>query len=248
MPLPHPRTLVFAVGFVIAAASCSSPPAAPTHPAVVRLALTGTVQETAPTEATRVAGARVEAVAGPDAGRVAAADPDGRFDLGTMTMPVTVEVSRAGYVTRRVVIVSADTIVGLSPELRTIDAASADYICPTRPDHSVRRCAEMFGHPAELKYPAAVHHDGRLRVEADVLEGWDHTQSIWFDIRCRDAVVAEGRFEPFFNTATARFEPRFSTVFDAPVAGGCRYDVRVFNYGSGSYVRGRVALRVTHPS
>lgn len=244
----HPPHGFLAMALLIAVGSCSPTPAAPTPAPPARVALTGVVHETVPTEGTRLAGVRVEVLDGIDAGRTGETNAEGRFDLGPVLLPAVVRVSRSGYVARQVLIAAGDTPLGLAPEPTTVAVAFEDYICPTRPDHSVNRCATMYGHSAELAYSAVVHHAGQLRVETAMIEGWDHVQSIWFDIRCQGTVIAEGRFEPGFIRGEGRFSPALRPVFDAPVAGGCRYEVRIFDYGSGSYVRGRVGLRVSHPS
>jgi hypothetical protein len=221
--------------FVVA--GCATPPTAPLQNSVdSRFQLTGTVHETAPTESTLLAGARVTIVGGPaDAGRTVVADAGGLFDLGSVSGPVTVEVSHPGHVTRRVFVSSTAMAIGLDPELATIALDAEESICPTT--GNVELCRDLYSFPAELVYAAPVHHDGVLRFEHVVVVGLENTPYMRWDIRCGENVVAAGRMPGFRPLA-----------IDVKVTAGCRYDVRVFDYFSGPYVSALVRVRITHPS
>jgi hypothetical protein len=82
-----------------------------------------------------------------------------------------------------------------------------------------------------------VYHDGILRFEHVVMVGLENTPRMRWEIRCRGTVLASG-WMPW---------PHARTV-DVPVAAGCRYEVRVFDYFGGPYVSALVRVKITHPS
>jgi len=90
--------LVAFVAPVLATACTES--GSPSNPSPANVMLTGTVTETAPTDATRIAGATVTLISGSDAGRSATTDQNGVFSMAVAPGQPTLRIQAENYLER----------------------------------------------------------------------------------------------------------------------------------------------------
>lgn len=132
------------------------------------LTLAGTVTETAPTASTRIAGATITVVEGPNAGRSATSDANGTFQLATLQSGTfTIRVRAADYVERsQSVTLTADQTV-------TIELDPVFEIVTTTTNASLSGGDACGGYwdddigpdSCRVHHVVNMHHDGTLTAE-----------------------------------------------------------------------------------
>lgn len=151
--------------------SATPRPSPPAH----TVTLSGTVSETAPTESTRIAGARAMVYDSPDIGRSAITDANGAFQItGLIPGTLAISIQAAGFVEgKRAVTLTEGQVVAvqLDPVFQMVSAAQSDSIsggaaCPGNWDYATVQVTGTDGsHPCHVDYVLNVHHSGTLTAE-----------------------------------------------------------------------------------
>lgn len=166
----HPARIAYALGLFTLAAGCGgrSSPTRPTPATQSQSAtLSGTVTETAPTASTRIPGATVTIVDGPNAGQSATSDANGVFQFGTLQKgDFTVRANAREYVARvqSVTLTGDQTLtVELDPEFQMVTVTKEESLLG-----SEAGCGswDYVSPPGSCMVPYLfnVHHDGPLTV------------------------------------------------------------------------------------
>jgi hypothetical protein len=208
-------------------------PTAPTPPAPTSLTLSGTISESAPTSSTRIAGATVSVLDGPNAGRTATTDGNGIYRLdGLQSGNANVSANAPGYEEARGGISltaggSATLDLRLRPVFRMLDetmtgsVSGGDAVCSG---------SSIGGKPCR-RFPFGVHHSGIVTARLD----WS-TRSNDLDLE-----LWSGGTMLASSTGVGDQENVSSSV-----SAGASYELRVVYYG-GSTVQ-QFTLRVQRPN
>ena len=183
--------------------------------------LSGRVFETAPTESTAVAGARVEVITGPNAGAAATADPTGAYSLPGLWGDFQVRVTRDGY----------------EPDVETVSIGDT---APTTDAHlaplaTLVTVVVPSGVHEEPSYPIDVHHDGEIVVVDVHFESFEEGDSADLEVREGPELIARATVERYF--------PRQTIALRVPVVKGHRYTLSIAGAFYSSYT-----LTFTHPN
>lgn len=143
-----------------------TPTATPTPtPQPQTFSFSGTVSETAPTTSTRIAGARVRIIDGPNAGQTAMTDANGAFQLALQPGAFWIDTGAAGYVElSQFITLNGDhkVAIGLDPVFQMVTTTRNETLsgggnqCPGYWDDF------PAPDPCKVEYLLDVHHSGKL--------------------------------------------------------------------------------------
>lgn len=166
----------------------------------------GKVTESAPTETTALAGARLRVLTGSRAGATAIADSSGSFSLDDVTGAFDVLVQADGYVDATIrVDMSQGTprTIGLLPALKTIAETIGTTGGPRRPPTSYFRTVHNAGSIVVSKFYFYYSQDPD-NPPTRTIEVWDGTRLVaaasvnrqqWFDVALETHVPGGARYE-----------------------------------------------------
>ncbi len=141
-----------------------TPTPAPTPPPQT-FSFSGTVSETAPTTSTRIAGARVRVIEGPNAGLTAMTDANGVFQLALQPGAFWIDTGAAGYVElSQFITLTGDqkVTIGLDPVFQMVTTTRNETLtgggnqCPGYWDYG------FASDPCKVEFVLDVHHGGQL--------------------------------------------------------------------------------------
>ncbi len=224
--------------------------APPPSPPAQTVTLSGTVSETAPTESTHLAGARVTVYDSPDIGRSTITDANGAFQItGLRPGTLALSIQAAGFdegkqavalTENQVVAIQLDPVFQIVTTDRS-DAISGDDTCPGYWDYATVQATPASGsHPCQVDYVLNVHHRGTFTAELT-----------WTD---RDAVPSIELYRSSGGQASGNgiLLPGDSTHVSGGLDAHAQYIVRVrkFSNGGGPPAAGisPFTLRLTHPN
>ena len=148
--------------------------ATPPSPPAQTVTLSGTVSETAPTESTHIAGARVTVYDSADIGRSAITDANGAFQItGLMPGTLALSIQAASFVEgKKAVTLTENQVVAiqLDPVFQVVTTDRSDSIsgdgCPGYWDYATVQATPIgSSHPCQVDYVLNVHHRGTLAAE-----------------------------------------------------------------------------------
>lgn len=154
--------------------------APPPSPPAQTVTLSGTVSETAPTESTHIAGARVTVFDSPDIGRSAITDANGAFQItGLIPGTLALSVQAGGFVEgKQAVTLTENQVVAvqLDPVFQIVTTDRSDSIsgdtCPGYWDYAtVQATPTSASHPCRVDYVLNVHHRGTFTAEVTWTDG-----------------------------------------------------------------------------
>ena len=217
--LPGALCLFVACGGGSDGGSPAGPSPSPT-PTPSTFALRGSVSEAPPTEATAIAGATVEIVDGPDAGKTQTTDGSGAFTFtGLRQAGFTVRARAANFEERSVGVTLTSDLTRsfqLKPVFRVITSSRTDTV-----SGGDEPCPDGFD--ACKTFSLSIHHDGELSASCT----WsDRDTWIWLELY--DITTGE-RIARSSSSRVNGLRQRISTR----VTGGRRYFI-AFRYALGA--------------
>lgn len=169
----RPLGLVLMLALIAWSTGCGDknptrPTGQPPAPQPQTTTLSGFISETAPTTSTRIAGATVTIVDGPNAGQFATTDATGAFQFAALqTGSFTVQAKATGYVER----VQSVTLTGalaltmeLDPEFQMVTVTKEESLLGSEAGCGGWDYVSAPG-PCTVDHLFNVHHDGPLTVE-----------------------------------------------------------------------------------
>jgi hypothetical protein len=222
------RKVLF-VAMLTVSVSCSDSDAeSPSRPSPTppqTFMLSGTVSETAPTTSTRIAGATVTILIGPNAGQSAKTDSNGSFQLGALPGNFAISTRAGNYIERISDVAlsqNQSVAIELDPVLQIVTATTDESIqgnqaCPGWWDGFVP------SDPCKAERVINVHHNGTLTAQLT----WPHSTVEPF---MQLYAVANGQPS---GGAIASSEDGSGQMIRADVVGHTQYVIQVRMFGNG---------------